>query len=170
MNIPRHSCKCAEYVMQKSNMPVFADPFCISLLSVFLLQLSILHPFSPHSFPLPLQNKFFRRRNPKDLLPAQPVEDVSFEWWWKVNIGYITEEDVKVSMTCSTTPGGSCCPQGVEVGPPTSSWERLRVSSRELLAKTFDVTKCFKCWLLPFLVHMAYRVCVKCVTVSIHTL
>ena len=43
------------------------------------------------------QNKFFRRRNPKDLLPAQPVEDISFDWWWKVNIGYITEEDVKVS-------------------------------------------------------------------------
>ena len=47
--------------------------------------------------PPPFQNKFFRRRNAKDLLPTQPVEDISFDWWWKVNIGYITEEDVKVS-------------------------------------------------------------------------
>ncbi|XP_061181640.1 protein FAM91A1-like [Saccostrea echinata] len=40
--------------------------------------------------------KFFRRKPPKDLLPAQPVETVTFEHWWLVNVGYITEEDVKM--------------------------------------------------------------------------
>lgn len=43
-----------------------------------------------------LPQKFFRRKPPKDLLPAQPIETVTFEYWWLVNVGYITEEDVKV--------------------------------------------------------------------------
>ncbi|XP_048759028.2 protein FAM91A1-like [Ostrea edulis] len=40
--------------------------------------------------------KFFRRKPPKDLLPAQPIEAVTFEHWWMANVGYITEEDVKM--------------------------------------------------------------------------
>lgn len=40
--------------------------------------------------------KFFRRKPPKDLLPAQPIETVTFEHWWLVNVGYITEEDIKM--------------------------------------------------------------------------
>jgi hypothetical protein len=39
--------------------------------------------------------KLFRRRNPKDLLPTQPVPGIPLLWWWQVNIGYVTEEDIK---------------------------------------------------------------------------
>nr|KAG5713951.1 hypothetical protein BaRGS_020279 [Batillaria attramentaria] len=43
--------------------------------------------------------KFFRRRPVRELLPAQPVEDVQIEPWWIVNIGYVTEDDVKLCNT-----------------------------------------------------------------------
>lgn len=43
--------------------------------------------------------KFFRRRPIRELLPAQPVEEVQIEPWWTVNIGYITEDDVKLCNT-----------------------------------------------------------------------
>lgn len=47
---------------------------------------------------LPLQ-KFFRRRNIKDLLPGQPVKNVQIDPWWLVHVGYITEDDIRVSHT-----------------------------------------------------------------------
>ena len=40
--------------------------------------------------------KFFRRKPPKELLPTKPVETVQIESWWMVNIGFITEDDIKV--------------------------------------------------------------------------
>ena len=43
--------------------------------------------------------KFFRRKNIRDLLPSQPIEDIVIEPWWTVQAGYITEDDVKF---CST--------------------------------------------------------------------
>ncbi|XP_064606810.1 protein FAM91A1-like isoform X2 [Liolophura sinensis] len=42
--------------------------------------------------------KFFRKKPVKELLPTQPVESVSIDSWWLVNIGYITEDDIKMCM------------------------------------------------------------------------
>lgn len=40
--------------------------------------------------------KFFRRKPVRELLPMQPVDSVSADHWWIVNIGYITEDDIKM--------------------------------------------------------------------------
>ena len=40
--------------------------------------------------------KFFRRKNPKELLPIQPIDTLMIDHWWTVSAGYITEEDIKV--------------------------------------------------------------------------
>ncbi|KAK7100158.1 protein FAM91A1-like [Littorina saxatilis] len=40
--------------------------------------------------------KFFRKRPVRELLPAQPVEEVSIDPWWIASIGYVTEDDVKL--------------------------------------------------------------------------
>lgn len=45
--------------------------------------------------------KFFRRKPPKDLLPSKPVDTVTIDSWWKVSIGYITEDDIKVFIVFS---------------------------------------------------------------------
>ena len=50
------------------------------------------------SLSLSLQ-KFFRRRNIKDLLPGQPVKNVQIDPWWLIHVGYITEDDIRVSHT-----------------------------------------------------------------------
>lgn len=39
--------------------------------------------------------KLFRRKNVKDLLPSKPI-DITMESWWHVDVGYITEEDIKM--------------------------------------------------------------------------
>lgn len=39
--------------------------------------------------------KIFRRKNVKDLLPSKPI-DITMESWWCVDVGYITEEDIKL--------------------------------------------------------------------------
>ena len=33
----------------------------------------------------------------RELLPTQPIDGVSMDPWWIAQIGYITEDDVKVS-------------------------------------------------------------------------
>ncbi|XP_060576810.1 protein FAM91A1-like, partial [Ruditapes philippinarum] len=43
--------------------------------------------------------KFFRKKPPKDLLPTKPVETVAIDPWWMANIGFITEDDIRL---CST--------------------------------------------------------------------
>ena len=51
--------------------------------------------------------KFFRKRPVRELLPAQPIEEVSIDPWWIAHIGYITEDDVKVGLNvcaCAHTP------------------------------------------------------------------
>lgn len=40
--------------------------------------------------------KFFRKKPVKDLLPAKPVVLKVLEPWWKVQIGFITEDDIRV--------------------------------------------------------------------------
>ncbi|XP_076462522.1 protein FAM91A1-like [Babylonia areolata] len=40
--------------------------------------------------------KFFRKRPVRELLPAQPIEEVSVDPWWIAHIGYVTEDDVKM--------------------------------------------------------------------------
>lgn len=40
--------------------------------------------------------KFFRKKPVKDLLPVQPIDGVLIEHWWKVHVGYITEEDIRL--------------------------------------------------------------------------
>lgn len=46
--------------------------------------------------------KFFgvglRKRNVRDLLPTHPVDSVPFQPWWRVRIGSVMEEDVRVCM------------------------------------------------------------------------
>ncbi|XP_041359980.1 protein FAM91A1-like [Gigantopelta aegis] len=42
--------------------------------------------------------KFFRKRPVREVLPSQPVESACIEPWWIVNIGYITEDDIKMCM------------------------------------------------------------------------
>ena len=39
----------------------------------------------------------------RELLPTQPIDGVSMDPWWIAQIGYITEDDVKVStqLKCS---------------------------------------------------------------------
>ncbi|KAL4235865.1 hypothetical protein ACF0H5_004253 [Mactra antiquata] len=43
--------------------------------------------------------KFFRRKPPKNLLPTKPVENVMIDAWWVVNVGYITEDDIRMCTT-----------------------------------------------------------------------
>ncbi|KAH6922838.1 hypothetical protein HPB50_019840 [Hyalomma asiaticum] len=42
--------------------------------------------------------KFFtvRRKSVRDLLPTKPVSDIPIEPWWYINVGYVTEDDIKV--------------------------------------------------------------------------
>ncbi|XP_077496728.1 protein FAM91A1 [Amblyomma americanum] len=42
--------------------------------------------------------KFFtvRRKSVRDLLPSKPVSDMPIEPWWYINVGYVTEDDIKV--------------------------------------------------------------------------
>lgn len=39
--------------------------------------------------------KLFRRKNVKDLLPTKPVK-INIEAWWYVQLGLVTEEDIKL--------------------------------------------------------------------------
>jgi len=39
--------------------------------------------------------KLFRKKNVRTLLPPKPI-DINIEPWWRVQYGYIVEEDVKV--------------------------------------------------------------------------
>ena len=41
--------------------------------------------------------KFFRKKPPKELLPTKPIDTVTIDAWWMVNIGYITEDDIRVN-------------------------------------------------------------------------
>ncbi|XP_059163010.1 protein FAM91A1-like [Physella acuta] len=43
--------------------------------------------------------KFFRKRPVKELLPSQPIEGVSIDAWWIVQVGYITEDDIRMCTT-----------------------------------------------------------------------
>lgn len=45
--------------------------------------------------------KFFtvRRKSVRDLLPTKPVSDIPIEPWWYINVGYVTEDDIKVVST-----------------------------------------------------------------------
>lgn len=45
--------------------------------------------------------KFFtvRRKPVRDLLPSKPVSDIPIEPWWYINVGYVTEDDIKVVST-----------------------------------------------------------------------
>ncbi|XP_063404273.1 protein FAM91A1-like [Mytilus trossulus] len=40
--------------------------------------------------------KFFRKKNPKELLPIQPIDTLLIDHWWTISTGYITEEDIKL--------------------------------------------------------------------------
>ncbi len=41
--------------------------------------------------------KLFRRRNARELLPLKPISKMTIEPWWIVNIGCITEDDIKMA-------------------------------------------------------------------------
>lgn len=40
--------------------------------------------------------RFFRRKPARELLPTKPVMQKVIQPWWKVRIGFITEDDIKV--------------------------------------------------------------------------
>ena len=40
----------------------------------------------------------FFRKPARDLLPSHPVETIQILPWWTLNVGYVTEEDMKVRM------------------------------------------------------------------------
>ncbi|KAH9523750.1 hypothetical protein Btru_040824 [Bulinus truncatus] len=40
--------------------------------------------------------KFFRKRPVKELLPSQPIEGVPIDPWWIVQVGFITEDDIRM--------------------------------------------------------------------------
>ena len=39
----------------------------------------------------------FFRKTGRDLLPTKPVETVPVQPWWVLQVGYVTEDDMKVS-------------------------------------------------------------------------
>ncbi|XP_012942725.1 protein FAM91A1 [Aplysia californica] len=40
--------------------------------------------------------KFFRKRPVKELLPGQPIEGVTIDPWWIVQVGFVTEDDIRL--------------------------------------------------------------------------
>ena len=42
---------------------------------------------------------FFRKKGNVDLLPTKPVENVIINPWWILQVGYVTEEDIKVRVS-----------------------------------------------------------------------
>lgn len=54
-----------------------------------------IHMLLPNQASVPNQ-KFFRRKSARDLLPAKPVE-ISVEPWWVAQTGFITEDDIRVN-------------------------------------------------------------------------
>ena len=44
-----------------------------------------------------LFQKFFRKKPVRDLLPTKPALLKVLEPWWIVQIGYVTEDDIRVS-------------------------------------------------------------------------
>ena len=39
----------------------------------------------------------FFRRSGKELLPVEPVKDITILPWWIVHLGFVTEEDMKLA-------------------------------------------------------------------------
>ena len=39
----------------------------------------------------------FFRRSGKELLPVKPVENITILPWWVVQLGFVTEEDMKLN-------------------------------------------------------------------------
>ena len=39
----------------------------------------------------------FFRRSGKELLPVEPVKDITILPWWIVQLGFVTEEDMKLA-------------------------------------------------------------------------
>ena len=42
--------------------------------------------------------RFFRRKPAKDLLPTKPIEQKVIQAWWRVRNGFVTEDDIKVTV------------------------------------------------------------------------
>lgn len=59
--------------------------------------------------------KFFRKRPVRELLPAQPIEELSIEPWWIGHIGYITEDDMKLCNTVEKTAIDSIIDTGPQI-------------------------------------------------------
>ena len=49
-----------------------------------------------------LFQKFFRKKPVRDLLPTKPALLKVLEPWWIVQIGYVTEDDIRVSHNGKT--------------------------------------------------------------------
>lgn len=58
----------------------------------------VLIVFTPNTTRNYFPQKFFRKKSARDLLPAKPVE-ISVEPWWVAQTGYITEDDIRVSLS-----------------------------------------------------------------------
>uniref|UniRef100_T1J6S9 FAM91 N-terminal domain-containing protein n=1 Tax=Strigamia maritima TaxID=126957 RepID=T1J6S9_STRMM len=42
--------------------------------------------------------KFFRRKSVREIIPNKPVADINIEPWWIIQIGYVTQDDIKVMV------------------------------------------------------------------------
>ena len=57
----------------------------------------MVYPYTCHCLLSICAQKFFRRKPVKDLLPPKPVTLKVLEPWWNIQIGFITEDDIRVS-------------------------------------------------------------------------
>lgn len=48
-------------------------------------------------------SKLFRKPNPANFLPKFPVR-INIEPWWKVEVGYVLESDIKVNVNSFKNP------------------------------------------------------------------
>lgn len=74
------------------SLPNFTAADCLRLLSIGRNQYIELMNQGRSS------KKFFavRRKTIRELLPAKPVSTLWIEPWWLVNVGYVTEDDIKI--------------------------------------------------------------------------
>lgn len=89
---------CMKIVRWSLNLALLEEPRgeqCSTPQRVMPCRCNEIHMLLPKQASVPDQ-KFFRRKSARDLLPAKPVE-ISVEPWWVAQTSYITEDDVRVS-------------------------------------------------------------------------
>jgi hypothetical protein len=60
---------------------------------------------------------FRKRVNPRQLLPAKAISPTNMSFWWEVHLGFVSEEDIKVSSSSRASHAGML-PRGALVHRP----------------------------------------------------